>query len=185
MDFIRVLSEVTAALDRAGVHFALIGGFGMAMRGVQRATVGLDFILYADDLDKAHAIFEAFGYERVFTSENVSHYRGQDDAWGRIDILHAFRRPSLSMLSRAQRLEVSPQVEVPVARVEDIIGLKIQAAFNDATRADRDWLDIRHLLQAAAAGGQSVDWALLGEYLDIFEMGGRLDELRSWYEQAE
>ena len=50
MDFERVLSEVVADLDNAGIRFALIGGMAMAFRGVQRTTLDLDFILNIFDL---------------------------------------------------------------------------------------------------------------------------------------
>jgi hypothetical protein len=78
VNFLKVIEDVCSALDTAGVRYALIGGFAMALRGVQRATVDLDFILMLQDLDKADAIFRRVGYERVFKSENVSHYFSKD-----------------------------------------------------------------------------------------------------------
>ena len=51
MDFFRVITEVFNRLDEVGVSYALIGGFAMAMRGVQRATVDLDLILLREHLD--------------------------------------------------------------------------------------------------------------------------------------
>ena len=104
MNYIATLEKLTTAFDEASVRYALIGGFAMAMRGVQRATVDLDFILLLEDLDKAHRIFEKLGYERGFKSENVSHYFSSDSSLGRIDLLHAFRGPTLSMLDRADRI---------------------------------------------------------------------------------
>jgi hypothetical protein len=53
MNFQKVFKEVTSQLDEADVRYALIGGFAMALRGVQRATVDLDFILMLEDLDRA------------------------------------------------------------------------------------------------------------------------------------
>lgn len=185
MDFLRVFDEVCRSFDESGVRYALIGGFGMAMRGVQRATVDLDFILLSADLERADALLRKHAYERVFHSENVSHYRGRDSAFGRIDILHAFRGPTLSMLDRAERLEVSPGVTVPVARAEDIIGLKIQALVNAPNRADQDWSDIKALIQSASHRGEELDWELIADYLDIFELGDRLHGLREWYDKAE
>lgn len=91
MDFIQVIEEVTAKLDAANIRCALIGGFAMALHGVQRATADLDFILMLDDWGEADRIFQAAGYNLAFKSENVSHYMARDDALGRIDILHAFR----------------------------------------------------------------------------------------------
>ncbi len=55
MDFLRALTELTQRLDASRVRYALIGGFGMAMHGVQRATVDLDFVLALDDLDPSVA----------------------------------------------------------------------------------------------------------------------------------
>ncbi|MSU25519.1 MAG: hypothetical protein EXS37_21060 [Opitutus sp.] len=64
MNFSKVLTELSGRLDAAGIRYALIGGFAMALRGVQRATMDLDFLLMLDDLDKAHAIFGELGYRR-------------------------------------------------------------------------------------------------------------------------
>ena len=185
MDFLKVLDEICGALDKSRIHYALIGGFAMAMRGVQRATVDLDFILLLEDMDRAHDLLQSYGYQRVFHSENLSHYRAEASDYGRIDILHAFRRPSLSMLERAQRVEVSPGLSVPVARVEDIIGLKIQAAINDPARDIQDWLDIRLLLEAAAQQEEALDWELIVDYLRIFGQEDRLMTLKEWYGQAD
>ncbi|MFP4069450.1 MAG: nucleotidyltransferase domain-containing protein, partial [Opitutales bacterium] len=93
MNFLAVIDQVTSRLDAADIRYALIGGFAMALRGVQRATVDLDFILMLDDLDRADAIFADSGYTRAFRNENVSHYISKDTELGRIDILHAFRGP--------------------------------------------------------------------------------------------
>ncbi len=41
MDFFRVITEAFNRLDQAGASHALIGGFAMAMRSVQRAPVEL------------------------------------------------------------------------------------------------------------------------------------------------
>lgn len=185
MDFQRAIDEVCEPLDQAGLHYALIGGFAMAMRGVQRATVDLDFLLLLEDLEKANEILLAAGYKRYYHSDNISHYRSDTPGIGRIDILHAFRGPSLGMLDRAQRLSITPERTVPVLRIEDIIGLKIQAAVNDPQRETQDWLDIRLLLQSAAHDGLAIDWQLIEDYLDIFSMSGRLSELEHWYGQTD
>jgi len=85
----------------------------------------------------------------------------------------------------AVRLEVSPGLTIPVASLEDIIGLKIQALVNDPSREEQDWMDIRLLLQAAANQKYVPDWLLIEDYLVLFEMGHRLAALRGYYEQAQ
>ena len=185
MDFLEVIRQVGARLDEAGIRYALIGGFGMAMRGVQRATVDLDFIVLLDNLETVHRTLSTLGYEREFHSDNVSHYQAKNTKLGRIDILHAFRAPTLSMLERAQRLEVAYGLFLPVARTEDIIGLKIQAAFNDPQREAADWQDIRMLIEAAASQRTALDWELIGDYLAIFEQPERLGQLEQWYGETD
>lgn len=55
MNFAQVINAVCGQLDAAGVRYALIGGFAMALRGVQRATMDLDFILMLETLN-AHRV---------------------------------------------------------------------------------------------------------------------------------
>lgn len=168
MDFFRVLPDLCRQLDDSAVRYALIGGFGMAMRGVQRATLDLDFIIALEDLDTADGVLCGLSFKRYFHSENVSHYRRDDQNW-RVDLLHAFRTPALAMLDRAERLEVEGGPSLPVAATEDIIGLKVQAMNNDPARADQDWLDIRLLVQSARQLGQSLDWQLIEQYFELFD----------------
>jgi len=156
----------------------------MAMRGVQRATVDLDFILMLQDLEQADHILQGFGYQRAFKSENVSHYIADDSSLGRIDLLHAFRGPSLSMLARAEQIEVADGLALPVVQPEDIIGLKIQAAYNDARREAADWLDIRLIIETAGQTGRTLDWELIADYLEIFELSRKRSALRDWYDEA-
>jgi hypothetical protein len=184
MDFIKVIAGVCGALDAEGVRYALIGGFAMALRGVRRATVDMDFILMREDLDRADAIFAKAGYRRCFRSENVSHYVAPDADWGRINVLHAFRGPSLGMLTRAERISVSTELSLPVVQVEDLIGLKVQAAVNDPLRRTGDWSDIRLMIEWRGRAGKPLDWELIGDYLEIFNLEAELASMREWYGEA-
>jgi len=184
MNFQHVIGQVTSRLDGAGIRYALIGGFAMALRGVQRATVDLDFILMLEDLKRADALFTETGYQRAFHNANVSHYISDDFELGRIDILHAFRGPTLSMLKRAERIEVEEGYSLPVVEIEDIIGLKVQAVVNDPKRSTRDWADIRMMLETCSETGQAIDWQLLQEYLDLFHLGDKLAELKDWHDST-
>lgn len=153
----------------------------MALRGVQRATVDLDFILLLDDLDRADAIFREHGYKRAFHSENVSHYISDDLELGRIDILHAFRGPTLSMLERSNRIDVADGLNLPVVQIEDIIGLKVQAAVNAPRRQHSDWTDIRTMVETCSEQNIQIDWPLLEDYLGIFGLESKLETMKGWY----
>lgn len=174
----RVLRDVVSEMEATGVRYALIGGFAMALRGVARGTADLDFILALEDMQKTHALLTKHGYHQVFHNDNVSHYQAADRSWGRIDILHAFRKPSLGMLARAELMVVEPGISVRVAQSEDIIGLKVQALCNDPARAESDWHDIRLLIRTARESGRELDWDLVGDYLEVFGLKAKFDSLR-------
>ncbi len=148
---------------------------------MQRATIDMDFILMLEDWEKADSIFQSSGYTCAFKSENASHYMAKDNELGRIDILHAFRGPTLGMLERADRIDVADGLTLPVVQAEDIIGLKIQAAVNSPKRHTADWADIRMILEASGQSHQPIDWELLHSYLELFNLSEQLDSLKSWY----
>lgn len=184
MNFLSVIETVCSELDESEVGYALIGGFAMALRGVQRATIDLDFIMLMNDVSRCDMILTRHGYRRAFNNDNVSHYISDDAEWGRIDILHAFRTPSLGMLERAERIDLTPSISIPVVQIEDIIGLKIQALVNDPSRAVGDWNDIRLLISAASRNAQPLDWELISDYLGIFDLQNKHSEIRTWYGEA-
>ena len=184
MNFETTVPKIAAEFAGAGIRYALIGGLAMAMRGVQRATLDVDFILLLEDLDKAHDCLLALGYHRAFHSGNVSHYLADEPALGRVDLLHAFRGPSLGMLDRAEMLELVSGRSLPVVHVEDLIGLKIQAALNDPSRHRRDWSDIHLLVENAALQATPLDWDLLSDYLALFDLTPELATLKQLYGQT-
>lgn len=183
MDYYQSIRQIIARLDQAGLSYAVIGGMAMALRGVQRATFDLDFLLLLDDMSVARDVLATEGYTCVYRSENVSHFEKVGGGLARVDVLHAFRGPSLSMLTRAERLPLGESCLLPVLQIEDLIGLKIQAATNDPGRAPGDWGDIGRLLIHAAETGRSLDWALMEDYLAIFGCQAKLPELKALHER--
>ncbi len=85
------------------------------------------------------------------------------------------------MIKRARRIAIAPDADIPVAQIEDLIGLKIQASVNDPTRCPRDWADIRMMLETAGENRDAVDWELVAQYLDIFRLSAKLPELKGYY----
>ena len=184
MDLLPAIARLVTRLDQANVRFALIGGWAVALRGVQRTTFDLDFLIMLSDLATADEILVSEGFARVFHSPNVSHYERAGSALDRVDILHAFRGPSLSMLDRAERLPLADGIRIPVLRTEDIIGLKIQASVNNPSRALGDWSDIHRLVRHAAETSSPLQWPLIEEYLAIFGLGAKLPELKALHDEA-
>ena len=185
MNFTLTLPHLVRQFDNEKLNYALIGGLAMAMRGVQRSTLDADFILLAEDLEHADSILLEMGYERKFHSENVSHYLSENPELGRVDLLHAFRSATLGMLNRAERIKLTDDCLIPVVHLEDLVGLKVQAACNDPTRTQSDWADIHRLILHAGQSGQIVDWELINDYLSLFNQSEKLEQLKQLHGTAQ
>lgn len=166
MDFKAVLKELLTSFDRQNVRYALIGGLAMGAWGVARGTVDIDFLVRRDDMNKVDLIMFGFGYECRHRSENVSQYVSPLKVFGEVDFLHAFRTASMGMLERAEEREVfGVTMRVRVVRVEDLIGLKVQAIANDPTRKASDIADIESLM---IRHRERLDWELVEDYFTLF-----------------
>lgn len=185
MNFTLTLPKLIRHFDNEKLNYALIGGLAMAMRGVQRSTLDADFILLAEDLEHANSILCEMGYERKFHSENVSHYLSENPELGRVDLLHAFRSATLGMLKRSQRIKLTDDCLIPVVHLEDLVGLKVQAACNDPRRAQSDWADIHRLILHAGQSGDIVDWELINDYLSLFNQSEKLEQLKQLHGTAQ
>ena len=83
------------------------------------------------------------------------------------------------MLSRAvERAIFEGEIVVRVLRPDDLIGMKIQAIANDPQRTPLDRYDIEELLRLH---GATLDWQMVEEYFDLFDMNTLFAELRSKY----
>lgn len=179
MDFKTVTENLLSAFEAEGIRYALIGGFAMGAWGIARSTVDMDFLIHKRDLQKMHGILTDMGYECRYQTENVSQYVSPLKIFGEIDILHAFREISLGMLQRAEDRKIfNETMNIKVLKVEDLIGLKVQAIANDPSRKPIDLTDIESLMRTY---GARIDWSLLEEYFALFEFNDLFCELRSRY----
>jgi hypothetical protein len=51
------------ALNEAGIEYAVCGGWAMAIHGLPRATMDIDLLVLADDVDKVWRIAQEIGYD--------------------------------------------------------------------------------------------------------------------------
>lgn len=182
MDLRRTLDDVRKAFDSRGVDYALIGGFALAAWGCPRNTIDLDLLVRADRLADVDEALAAIGYTAWFRSENVTHLDRSGDPSDRIDLLHAFRPPSLEALRRARRVPLGDSTEnVPVVEPEDLIGFKIQALSNDPDRRAQDLADILALAEHLGAG---LDLGRVHAYCDLFSASEIFEAVRSRTEEA-
>jgi hypothetical protein len=176
MDLERILRELAERFREAEVRYGLMGGYAVAIHGHPRTTVDLDFLVDRADLDRIDGILHDMGYQIVHRSENVSQFVSSADELGQIDFIHAFREASRNMLARATQAKLFPQgPPVSVLRVEDVIGLKIQAMANAPHRRSQDLADIQNLSELHR---ESMDWELVLEYCALFDMPELARELK-------
>ena len=168
MNFEQVLRALISGCEQRRIRYAMIGGFALGVLGVPRATGDLDCLVHRDDLGQLEETLHSLGYLQYARTENASHYRHPDRAWGALDVLHAFRTPSVKMLERAKHYPIFNEVsQVRVLDPEDIIGLKVQALVNNPLRRAQDTADIHAL---AGHYGVALDWTRIQEYYALFDL---------------
>lgn len=143
----------------------------------------LDFLVHRDDLEKLDKALTALGYTRVFHSENVSQYCHPHTAWGSVDFIHAFRKISLAMLDRAKDYPaLGGKQRLRAVQPEDVIGLKVQAMFNDPERRTQEQIDIERLM---AHYGDQLDWNRIQEYYEVFGLVEEIKKLKERFGHAQ
>jgi len=183
VDFELVLKTLLAEFDRDQIRYAVIGGFALAVLGVPRQTMDLDFLIQRDDLANLDARLATLGYKRVFQTENISQYRHDDDLWGALYFVHAFRKVSLGMLRRAKEYPLfGATSSIKVVEAEDVIGLKVQAMCNDATRGAQERADIERLM---GHYGKRLDWERISECYALFGLSEEANTLRERFDRAD
>jgi len=183
VDFELVLERLVEVFERLQIRYAAIGGFALGVLGAPRQTMDLDFLIDRDDLAKLDTALSDLGYTRLFRSENVSQFRHDDPAWGSLDFIHAFRKVSLAMLDRAKVCSVlAGRASMKTAQPEDVIGLKVQAMFNDPVRRLQEQRDIEALL---GRYGSQLDWIRIQEFYDVFGLVSEAKELRRRFDRAQ
>ena len=83
------------------------------------------------------------------------------------------------MLQRAEDRKIfNDSMTIKVLKVEDLIGLKVQAIVNDPSRKPIDLADIESLMETY---GGSIDWPIIEEYFALFEFNNLFEELKGKY----
>jgi hypothetical protein len=163
------ISEVTAALQRVGARYALIGGLALASHHVIRATQDVDLLTDIEKADEIEAELIRLGYHRLHRSADAGNYARGDE---RVDLLYAHRPIARRLLGGAAELKTSLG-DLRVISTEGLIGFKLQGLVNDPRRT-QDLEDIRALLKANRAG---LDLAEVREYFHLFNQDSLLDQL--------
>ena len=175
MNFEAVFRLLVEKFEKEKIRFALIGGFALNAAGFSRATGDIDFLAAKEDMLKVKAFLLSIGYELAYETEDVSTFISRLGELGRVDFLHAHRKYSLTMLSRAvERQILDGKVKLKVIIPEDLIGLKVQSSSNDPSRQFQDFADIGNVLKA---NREKLDMGLVREYFGLFGKEKELEDI--------
>jgi hypothetical protein len=136
---------------------------------VVRATKDVDFLVEAEAAGKIHDALLELGYQCLYRSEDAANYVRATEG---LDLLYAHRPLARRLLAQASERD-TPMGRMRIINVEGLIGFKLQAFVNDATRT-RDVDDIRALLKIHHA---SLNMAELQTYFALFNKTNFLHEL--------
>lgn len=163
------IREALAMFARLGTEPALIGGLAVVAHQVVRATKDVDFLVDAEAADKIHDALLELGYQCLYRSEDAANYLRATEG---LDLLYAHRPLARRLLAEASE-RVTPMGRMRIINVEGLIGFKLQAFANDATRT-RDVDDIRALFKMHRA---SLNLEELRVYFALFDKTELLHEL--------
>lgn len=128
--FEAALARVGRIFDALGRPWALVGALAVAARAEARATLDVDVAVAVEDQGQALevvSILRGMGYKwhSDFGSLMTSFLVPEGpDAGLRLDVLFSLTGIEAEVASRAERIEVLPGLELPVASLGDLITLK-------------------------------------------------------------
>lgn len=144
-----------AALRDAGIPFMLAGGLASWARGGPSTEHDVDFMLKAEDVDRAGDALAAAGFRIEQPPEEWLRKAWLDDAL--VDLIHTPVQMPVddAMLARAEELEVQA-VLMPVQSADDLLVTKLLAL-------DEHHADFESVLEVARSLREQIDWATVRE----------------------
>lgn len=150
------LKRLSEHLDQLDMNWALIGGLAVSVRGEPRTTRDVDSAVVVQDDRSAEnlirTLFHNYGYspheDPQLERKDQERLAGMrllspqlpDSERVIVDLLFAFSGIETEIVKGAERLEVAPDLVVPVARLSHLLAMKILAGRH------RDLADIDTLL---------------------------------------
>lgn len=175
---LRLLARVASDLQQIGAPWALVGGVAVGVRSRARFTQDLDFaIAAATDRDAERIVaelrrrdyaletlLEQEATDRIATVRLLPH--GQAEGALLVDLLFFTCGFEAEVAAEAERLRVSSDLLLPVARTGHLIAMKLLS--QDADRRPADIDDLRVLVDSA----EESDLALARAAIRLAEQRG-------------
>ncbi len=144
------LRRTAVALGRAGIPFALVGGYAAWARGAPEPSHDADFAIAERDVGRAKAVLADAGLEVVEPAEDwlfKAYLRG-----ALVDVIFRMVGEPVTpqMLARSDVIEVLA-VRMPVMEATDVLSAKLRVL-------GEHFCDFTRLLPIARALREQVDW---------------------------
>jgi len=176
MNLKETLKTLIAMFNEQKVDFVLSGGLALSTMNVFRFTKDIDFLIFEESREKVHEIMMRLGYElQDFSSDEIRSYLSPLKVFGQVDFLLAKRKYTRAMMRRALKKDVfNGLFQVKTVRIEDLMGLKIQAIVNDPE--NRYLIDAPDIQRLLSIHRDHIDMEVVREYFKIFDKEALLDE---------
>ena len=176
MNLKEVLKTLIAKFHERKIDLILSGGLALSTMNIFRFTKDIDFLVSEESKTTIHKIMTDLGYElQDFSSDEIKSYVSPVKVFGQVDFLLARRKYTKAMMKRAVKKEVfDGEYQIKTLRPEDLIGLKIQAIYNDSE--NRYLIDAPDIQRLLALHKDKMDMKLVREYFKIFGMEDLLNE---------
>ncbi|MCZ0945746.1 MAG: hypothetical protein OXJ53_22050 [Gammaproteobacteria bacterium] len=135
------VERICQALSEAGVHYALVGGYAVALHGAPRGTIDIDLALHwtLEDLTRAERALKGIGLVSSLpvTAQDIHDYRNEyikernlvawnfhnpDDPLEQVDIIIAYDLSG----KKTKPVELS-MTTVHILSIDDLIAMKQQS----------------------------------------------------------
>lgn len=176
MNLKEVLKILIARFHEQKIDFILSGGLALSTMNIFRFTKDIDFLVLEESRTSIHEIMTDLGYElQDFSSDEIISYLSPVKVFGQVDFLLARRKYTKAMMRRAAEKEIfDGEYKVKTLLPEDLIGLKIQAIYNDPE--NRYLIDAPDIQRLLTLHKDKMDMEIVREYFKIFGKEDLLDE---------
>ncbi|SHE33470.1 Uncharacterised nucleotidyltransferase [Desulfacinum infernum DSM 9756] len=156
MKFRKTVEVLVSFFEEQGIDYALIGAFALHAYGYTRATGDLDFIVRRESREKVVSFLESLGYHTLECSRGFSNHVHPLEGLGRVDFVYVSGETADAIFSAVRRTPLFGRHELPVAKPEHLIALKVFAMKNDPTRLFREMADLEYLVRVDGVNQEEV-----------------------------
>jgi predicted nucleotidyltransferase len=176
MNLKEVLKILIHRFDKQKIDFVLSGGLALSTMNIFRFTKDIDLLIFEESREAVHEIMIGLGYVlQDFSTNEIMSYLSPVMMFAQADFLLARRKYTRAMMHRALEKPIfDGEFQVKTLRIEDLIGLKIQAISNDPE--NRYLIDAPDIQRLLSMHHDKIDLAFIREYFRVFNKEDLLDE---------